>query len=96
MEYDDAMGFDEVEMQHGASALSNQIGGDHYAKLGDYQPWKVLRSWLTDDEFRGYLKGSAIAYLARERDKGGMQDIEKAAHTLDALVEMMAKAELED
>lgn len=70
------------------SALDTQVAGDHYKKLGAYQPWAVLKAWLTPEEFRGYMKGTAIAYLAREKDKGGMVDIEKAAHTLAALVEI--------
>ena len=57
-------------------ALDTQVGGDHYKKLGVYQPWEVLKHWLTPEEFRGYMKGTAIAYLARERDKGGMEDID--------------------
>jgi Protein of unknwon function (DUF3310) len=63
------------------SPLSSQIGGDHYSKLGHYQPWEVLAHWLTTDELRGYMKGTIIAYLARERDKGGDTDIAKALHT---------------
>lgn len=62
-----------------------QVGGDHYKKLGDYQPWKVLQAWLTPEEMRGYMKGSAIVYIARERDKGGDQDIAKALHYLEAM-----------
>jgi len=34
------------------------------------------------------MKGTAIAYLAREQDKGGDMDIKKAAHTLHGLVEL--------
>ena len=49
---------------------------------------EVLRRWLTPEEFRGYMKGTAIAYLAREQDKGGMLDIKKAGHTLQGLVEL--------
>lgn len=70
------------------SALDIQHGGDHYKKLGNYQPWQVLKVWLTPEEFRGYMKGTAIAYLAREGNKGGILDIKKAAHTLQALIEM--------
>lgn len=70
------------------SAFETQVGGAHYKAMGDYQPWEVLRHWLTPEEYRGYMKGTAIAYLARERAKGGTQDIAKAAHTLDALVEV--------
>lgn len=71
------------------SALDVQEGGDHYKKLGAYQPWEVLRRWLTPEEFRGYMKGTAIAYLAREQDKGGMLDIKKATHTLQGLTELL-------
>jgi hypothetical protein len=71
------------------SVLDTQVDGDHYKKLGVYQPWEVLRRWLTPEEFRGYMKGTAIAYLAREQDKGGMVDIQKAGHTLQGLVELL-------
>jgi len=73
------------------AAIDTQIGGDHYKKLGQYQPWEVLKAWLTPEEFRGYMKGTVIAYLARERDKGGDQDIAKSAHTLEALVEYLER-----
>lgn len=70
------------------SALDTQHGGDHYKELGDYQPWQVIKAWLTPEEFRGYMKGTAIAYLAREAAKGGDLDINKATHTLQAFLEM--------
>jgi endo-1,4-beta-mannosidase len=73
------------------SALDQQHGGEHYKKFGDYQPWLVLKAWLTPEEFRGYMKGSAIAYLARELDKGKDLDIKKAMHFLQAWVEMAGK-----
>lgn len=75
-----------AEKQDNVSALNEQIDGNHYIKQGDYQPWKVLKAWLTPEEFRGYMKGTAIAYLSREADKGGDQDIKKAAHTLEGLI----------
>ena len=64
------------------SAKDTQVGGDHYKKLGHHQPWEVLATWMTPEELRGYMKGTVIAYLAREQDKGGDQDIAKALHTL--------------
>lgn len=78
-----------VDAPEALSALDMQVDGDHYKKLGAYQPWEVLRHWLTPEEFRGYMKGTAIAYLAREQDKGGDQDIRKACHTLQGLIELM-------
>lgn len=64
------------------SAKDVQIGGDHYKKLGHHQPWEVLATWMTPEELRGYMKGTVIAYLAREQEKGKDQDIEKALHTM--------------
>lgn len=71
------------------SALHIQIGGDHYKKLGAYQPWEVLHKWLTPEELKGFAKGTVIAYLAREAQKGGHQDIEKAAHSLEIYLELV-------
>lgn len=70
------------------NVLNNQVGGDHYAKLGDYQPYNVLSKWMTYDELKGFAKGSAIAYLQREADKGGREDIEKAIHHLQLFLEV--------
>jgi hypothetical protein len=41
------------------------------------QPWDALEAWMTLDEIRGYHKGVAISYLAREHRKGGDEDISK-------------------
>ena len=68
-------------------AIDRQVGGDHYMNMG-IQPWHALEAWLTREEFRGYLKGSAIAYLARDGRKGDDNDIQKALHYLEKLVEV--------
>lgn len=75
------------------SELNTQHGGNHYKDMGPHQPWLVLREWLTPEEFKGYMKGTAIAYLAREQLKGGLMDIKKAAHTLNAFVELTKQEE---
>ena len=72
------------------SALNDQAGGDHYKKLGQYQPWEVLHKWLTPEELKGFMKGTVIAYLAREDDKGKRLDIEKAKHTMEIYLELTA------
>lgn len=63
-----------------------QVGGDHYKKLA-ITPWEALEAWLTPEEFRGYLKGEAIVYIAREASKAGPVDISKARHVLQKLEE---------
>ena len=72
------------------SARENQVGGSHYSSM-KVQPWDALDAWMTPEELRGYHKGVVIAYLAREKQKGGDQDIRKAAHHLQKLVELLDK-----
>jgi hypothetical protein len=80
------------EIKYAPKADDVQIGGDHYKKMGDYQPWLVLQHWLTPEQMRGYLVGTAMAYLGRINaegaGKGGIVDIEKAIHTLQKAVEL--------
>lgn len=68
--------------------LDVQVGGEHYKKLGQYQPWQVLAACMTPEELRGYMKGTVIAYLMRERDKGGDTDIRKSLHTIQLWEEL--------
>lgn len=51
-----------------------------------YEVIKVLEAWLTPEEFRGFLKGNVLKYLARARLKGSeSQDYKKAGWYQDAL-----------
>ena len=65
---------------------AKQIGGDHYAKHA-IQPWDALPHWLGTEGFKAYLAGNVIKYIARHKDKGGVQDLEKARHYLDKLID---------
>lgn len=63
------------------SANDKQIAGSHYKKNG-IQPWDyVIANNL------GYLEGSAIKYITRWKDKNGIDDIRKAIHFLEKLIE---------
>lgn len=44
-----------------------------------------IQEVLTEEEYRGFLKGNVIKYLHRERFKGGSMDIGKAKVYLDWL-----------
>lgn len=83
-------GVGEWSTANASSALVRQEGGDHYKNMG-VQPWEALEAWLTPEEYRGYHKGVAISYLARERQKGGDQDIKKAVHHLQRLIEVLSE-----
>ena len=69
------------------SASTRQVGGSHYIDLG-IQPWAAMQCWMTQEQFEGFLRGNAIKYLARCDVKGGLQDLKKARHYLDKLIEL--------
>jgi len=67
-------------------AEGRQVGGSHYTNK-KVQPWSAMEAWMTAEQFEGFLRGSAIAYLARYPEKGGRQDVEKAQHYIQRLLE---------
>lgn len=68
-------------------ASDMQIGGNHYTSKS-VQPWAAMESWMTKEQFSGFLRGNSIKYLARCDDKGGIEDLKKARHYLDKLIEI--------
>ena len=62
-------------------ANSRQIGGSHYKQF-TYETWDVIIDWGL-----GYLDGNAVKYLSRWRHKGGIEDLKKARHYIDKLIE---------
>ena len=73
-----------------ALASQRQVGGDHY-KSKSIQPWTAMESWMTAEEFEGYLRGNVIKYIARYKDKDGLKDVYKAKHYLDRLTEHLER-----
>ena len=64
----------------------HQVGGEHYVSKS-VQPWDAMEAWMPEAEFNGFLWGNAIKYLARWTDKGGRNDLLKARHYIDKLLE---------
>lgn len=63
------------------SPLNEQIGGDHYKSM-PIQPIEYIRA-----NNLGFEEGNAIKYITRHRYKGGVQDLRKAIHYLELLIE---------
>lgn len=61
---------------------TRQVGGNHYTTL-DIQPWEII-----ERNNLGFFEGNALKYILRFRAKGGVEDLEKARHYLDKLIEM--------
>jgi hypothetical protein len=66
-------------------ANEEQVGGEHY-KNKAIQPWDYIVS-----NNLGYLEGCVVKYVSRYKEKGGMQDLEKAAHYLQKLMEVQSE-----
>jgi hypothetical protein len=63
------------------ASLRKQLGGVHYKDL-PIQPFEYsLRNGLDPAQH------TAIKYITRFRDKGGVADLEKAIHTIEILIE---------
>lgn len=63
------------------SANAKQVAGSHY-KTDGIQHWD-----LVDDYDVYYLAGCATKYLTRFRRKNGVQDLEKALHYVEKMIE---------
>lgn len=50
----------------------NQVGGDHYRKLKIQPIEYIMANQL------GYCEGNVVKYITRWKDKGGVQDLDKA------------------
>lgn len=63
------------------SAFSKQVGGGHYTKM-KIQPFQYSMANGLDP-----MQHTIIKYVTRFRDKNGIEDLEKAKHTIDLLIE---------
>lgn len=65
------------------TALDVQIGGSHY-RAGGIQPVQYIEA-----NGLGFCEGNVIKYVTRHRLKGGADDLRKARHYIDLLLEMV-------
>ena len=73
------------------SANDKQVGGQHYQQGGE-QHWD--RMWRLHG--RGYFVGCATKYIERYHLKNGVQDLEKAKHFIEKLIELESTAKEHD
>lgn len=62
-------------------ASDKQVGGAHYKDMA-IQPGEFIRA-----NGIGWYEGNAIKYICRHNAKNGRQDIEKAIHYLELVLE---------
>ena len=62
-------------------------GPDHYTRLKP-EPIDVIRAWDLP-----WCPANALKYIARYRNKGGVEDLKKARHYLDLEIESLVESE---
>ena len=71
-----------MEVAETKSALETQVGGNHYKDL-KIQPIEFIHANNIP-----FCEANAIKYLCRWRNKNGRQDLEKAIHYINLLIEL--------
>jgi hypothetical protein len=66
-------------------ALHKQEGGAHYKSLA-IQPVEYIHA-----NGVGYFEGNVIKYVTRWKSKGGLEDLKKAKHYIELLIELEEK-----
>ena len=65
------------------SAFDTQVGGSHYKDKGSsMQPWAIIDAWGLD-----FYAGNVLKYILRHQYKDGVEDLKKARHYLDRMIE---------
>ena len=63
------------------SIWKKQVGGNHYRK------YKIQPSEFCTQNKLLYPEGTVIKYVIRHQDKGGKEDLLKAKHFIDMIIE---------
>lgn len=76
-------------MEQDQKADDIQVGGTHYKDM-PVQPWEVMESLLTREEFIGFLKGNIVKYSMRQGRKDS-DDAGKLRHYQQKLKEIVGE-----
>ena len=63
------------------NSLEDQVGGKHYRKM------KIQPAEFINENKLLFAEGNAIKYICRHSSKGKAQDIKKAIHYLEMILE---------
>ena len=63
------------------SSYDKQVGGSHYKDMA------IQPSEFVNKNKMLFAEGNAIKYICRHINKGGKQDLEKAKHYIDMIIE---------
>lgn len=84
------MGMKMIDKEKDKCIISHpeRYGGDT-----PYECIKVLKAWLSKEEFEGFLRGNAIKYICRLGKKDEkVQELKKARWYIDKLIETVEQS----
>ena len=64
-----------------SNPYDTQVGGNHY------QTMKIQPAEFINKNEMKFAEGNAIKYICRHVNKGGLQDLQKAKHYIDMIIE---------
>ena len=79
-DYMRSLNLPEKAPQKGAN--SKQVSGSHYSDK-EIQPWDYIHA-----NNLCYFTGNCVKYVSRWSNKGGIDDLKKAIHYLEKLIEL--------
>jgi hypothetical protein len=62
-------------------SYKKQVGGSHYKKYKIQPVEFIVKNNI------GFVEGNVIKYVLRFKEKGGVQDLEKAKHYIELLID---------
>ena len=68
--------------------MTNAINPQHYQK-GGVECIDAIEASMTEEAFKGFLKGNCIKYLYRYENKNGAEDLKKAQWYLSRLLTVL-------
>ena len=71
----------ELLKKAGYASLGNQVGGTHYRNM------KIKPAEFINENKLLFAEGNAIKYICRHSTKGKEEDVKKAIHYLEMILE---------
>lgn len=71
--------------------MSDNVNHPNHYTQGDIETIDYIKDKLTDEEFRGFVKGNVLKYVSREGLKNGDEDLKKSNWYLNKLIEVLEK-----
>ena len=71
----------DIFKEYNYDSLQEQVGGKHY------KHFKIQPAYFINENKLLFAEGNAIKYICRHRTKGKEEDIKKAIHYLEMILE---------